>query len=399
MSNIYQIKPSHVIHELILKSIGTYLIRYSTENDDIISQIRTKDEMKSDPYVVLSVRVDENQYYCPIMNYHLPLIGSDKEEILKYSLDHYRNSSNTNQLPELIEECVIKTEDTDWKIGPERFQTGYLAMYEENNGPLKADLKCDGNNRIKVVQKVMKNNEQELSILENLSYFHIVTFYGICYESIQKKYLILADHGESLKTKYHDIKYLGDLMSKQLAMIGYQIACGMMYLELKCIIHRDLHADNILIDEHDCIRIADFEHAIMKDDSQEFYEDREMGFKKRRLAPECLPSLPENGEFENSNEFSSKSDVWAYGLIFIDLTIDNHQHIYPDLPLLRDDVEETIQIIQYIKVAGEKHKRPKDCPPNLYNILIRCWEYKRDDRISFENLRNEMLQLFKSIHK
>jgi serine/threonine protein kinase len=137
----------------------------------------------------------------------------------------------------------------------------------------------------------------------------------------------------------------------------------------------------------------------MKDDSQEFYEDREMGFKKRRLAPECLPSLPENGEFEDSNEFSSKSDVWAYGLIFIDLTIDNHQHIYPDLPLLRDDVEETIQIIQYIKVAGEKHKRPKDCPPNLYNILIRCWEYKRDDRISFENLRNEMLQLFKSIHK
>jgi serine/threonine protein kinase len=250
----------------------------------------------------------------------------------------------------------------------------------------------------------MKQNEQELLILKNLSYFHIVTFYGIYYESNQIKYLILADHGESLKLKYPEIKYFGDLMSKQLAMFGYQIACGMIYLESKSIIHRDLHADNILLDEHNCIRITDFEHAIIKDDNNFHEEFNQIEFKKRRLAPECLPLLPENEELMDSNEillneFSSKSDVWAYGLIFIDLTIDINEHIYPNLPILSDDVGETIQIIQYIKITGEKHKKPKDCPQNFYHILEQCWKYERNERISFENLRHEMMKLFRSIRR
>jgi serine/threonine protein kinase len=201
-------------------------------------------------------------------------------------------------------------------------------------------------------------------------------------------------------------------MTKQLSMIGYQIACGMIYLESKHIIHRDLHAGNILIDEQNIIRIADFEHAIIKDDDndrfQQSTENSNLKFKIRRLAPECLPWPPETEEAINSNEnilteFSSKSDVWAYGLIFIELIIGTNNHVYPYLPQPDnddvDDVEEHNQLIEYVKLGGNIHEKPHNCPEDLYNICKQCWKYYRDDRISFMDVRNEMLKLFKSKHK
>jgi hypothetical protein len=79
MPQIYRIEPSRVIHELILKPLGTYLIRYATENDDILSQIQLNIKSTSS-YVVLSVRVDENTYHCAVMNYRLPFDQSNEDE-------------------------------------------------------------------------------------------------------------------------------------------------------------------------------------------------------------------------------------------------------------------------------------------------------------------------------
>ncbi len=299
---------------------------------------------------------------------------------------------------------MIKIEETNWQIEERFFQTNYLDLFPRCGENMRCNLQ-DGS---KVFKKLMKNDERELSILTELSYFHIATFYGISYQSDQMKYLIFADHGESLKTKYPDIKFPNELMIKQLSMIGYQIACGMMYLESKYIIHRDLHAGNILIDENHLIRITDFEHAIRRDDDEETFQqsinDSELKFQIRYLVPECLPWPPEDGEMIDSyetllNEFSSKSDVWAYGLIFIDLTINPEEHIYPDIPIESNDDEEMRQLVQYIKVNRKIHERPNDCPENLYNVLKQCWKYSRDDRISFMDIRNEMLRLFQSIEK
>jgi serine/threonine protein kinase len=411
MPQIQNIEPSRVVHELVLKPFGTYIIRSSTVNDDILSQMKIKPDIKSIPYVVLSVRVDENVYHRPIMNYRLPFIESNDKN---YLLEHYRQIQN-NELPKLEKECIIETEDTDWKIDESLFRIQYIHMSLSPVNDTIAHMKCNlqnGCNEMKVFKKPMKDNGQEFSILKTLSYFHIVTFYGICEESSRKKYLIFADHGESLKQKYPDIKCPNKLMIKQLSMIGYQIACGMIYLEFKHIIHRDLHAGNILIDEQNLIRIADFEHAIIKDEnnhgSQESLNNSKSEFKIRRLSPECLPELPENTGFRNSYEtlltkFSSKSDVWAYGLIFIELIIGLDDNVYSYLiksaDTAADSDKEIRQLIQHIKIKHKIHRKPSDCPENLYNVLKRCWKYDPDRRISFMDVRNEMLKLFQSDDK
>jgi hypothetical protein len=190
MPQIQKIEASRVVHELILKPLGTYLIRSSTENDDILSQIKIKSEIESSPYVVLSVRVDENEYYCSIMNYRLPFIESNDEQNLIEYYKQIQNNSKILVLPELEKECIIETENTDWNIDEHFFQTQYMQMYLSRDESTKTCMRCNtryGNNEIKVFKKAMKNNEQEFSILKTLSYFHIVTFYGICNESDQMK--------------------------------------------------------------------------------------------------------------------------------------------------------------------------------------------------------------------
>lgn len=368
MSQIARIEPARVIHELILKPIGTYLFRYSTTNDEIISRISQHEQTPTNPYVVLSVRVDENIHHCPIMHYYLPMNDRDLPN---------------DFLPELIEQCLIENEDTDWKIDFNRFQTGYTHVFSSMDNSSKTQIKCDDQQELDIFRKNFHHdNHREFSILQTLSYFHIVTFYGL---SSDMNSLIFANHGESLKWEYPQMKCSNPLISQQLATIAYQIACGMMYLEAKGIIHRDLHAGNILIDKYHFIRIAHFEHAVRVDDNE---EEIPSNFQLRCLAPECLP--------KKSTEFSSKSDVWSYGLIFIELTLDIDEHLYPHIPIIDDVNEEMTQLIEHIKINRQIHIKPDDCPENIYDIIKHCWKFERDERISFKDLQNDMLNLLKS---
>lgn len=365
MSHICHLEPARVVHELIFKPIGTYLFRYPTENDQIISQISLQGQTKSDPFVVLSVRVDETIHPSPIMNYYLPLNERDTPN------DH---------LPKLIQPCSIKSEEINWTIDFTRFQTGYMPVFPSEETAVILDVQSDDYQSMSVYRKSFVTNLNEFSILKSLCYFHIVRFYGI---SIEMNSLIFADHGESLKQKYSREK----VSIQELTMIGYQMACGMMYLEAKGIIHRNLHAGNILIDRLYFIRIANFEHAIRTND--ETTKRMKPDWHVRHLAPECL---------SNQYPFSSKSDIWAYGLIFMELTIPIHEYLYPNLLPSEDFTEEITQLMQYLTSDRQIHSKPNDCPENIYDILKSCWIFERNDRISFSQLRDTMLTLFQSHH-
>jgi len=173
----------------------------------------------------------------------------------------------------------------------------------------------------------------------------------------------------------------------------------MIYLEKKNIVHRDLTASNVLIDDYGFIRIADFGHAIQKEEgknnlSRSLTNNSEEKFQIRFLAPECIlkplqistkqPSVHDQRQLYAS--FSSKSDVWAFGILLIQLMLKNPSKPYPHIINDRD-------IAQRIVINREMHPKPDECNIDVYYLLQRCWAYEPINRISFTEIREKMTML------
>lgn len=154
--------------------------------------------------------------------------------------------------------------------------------------------------------------------------------------------------------------------SKALLNWSTQIARGMAYLEERRLVHRDLAARNVLVQTPSCVKITDFGLAKLLDfDSDEY---RAAGGKMpiKWLALECI----------RHRVFTSKSDVWAFGVTIWEL-LTYGSRPYENVPA--KDVPELIEI-------GHKLPQPDICSLDVYCILLSCWVLDADARPTFKTL-------------
>uniref|UniRef100_A0A095AEZ8 receptor protein-tyrosine kinase n=1 Tax=Schistosoma haematobium TaxID=6185 RepID=A0A095AEZ8_SCHHA len=152
----------------------------------------------------------------------------------------------------------------------------------------------------------------EASFMKQLNCKYIVQFLGIALRQPSTHPVIIMEY-----MAFGDLAtYLRQQMSKddcpqgsidiQLAINwAIQLATGMNYLTELHIIHRDLAARNCLVNSMLTVKIADFGLARLVN-NQEYY--RKIGQARlpvRWMAPETLSSA----------YFTSKSDVWSYGVV------------------------------------------------------------------------------------
>ena len=96
---------------------------------------------------------------------------------------------------------------------------------------------------------------------------------------------------------------LGKFSPQDLTSFAYQIAAGMTYLSSIGIVHRDLACRNILVDEGKVLKITDFG---MSRETEEVYIQQSKGrVPFKWMAIESILA----------REFTSASDVWAYGVV------------------------------------------------------------------------------------
>ena len=103
-------------------------------------------------------------------------------------------------------------------------------------------------------------------------------------------------------------------------------------------------------------------------------------FQLRFLAPECISPHDQKQLYAS---FSSKSDVWAFGILLVQLMLARSLQPYPHI---KDDRD----IPQYVKIDRKMHPRPDDCNLDMYYIMQQCWAYERINRIPFTDIRSKM---------
>uniref|UniRef100_A0A8C0LQM6 Tyrosine-protein kinase RYK n=1 Tax=Canis lupus dingo TaxID=286419 RepID=A0A8C0LQM6_CANLU len=156
------------------------------------------------------------------------------------------------------------------------------------------------------------------------------------------------------------------ISQQDLVHMAIQIACGMSYLARREVIHKDLAARNCVIDDTLQVKITD--NALSRDLFPMDYHclgDNE----NRPVRWMALESLV-------NNEFSSASDVWAFGVTLWEL-MTLGQTPYVDI--------DPFEMAAYLK-DGYRIAQPINCPDELFAVMACCWALDPEERPKFQQL-------------
>lgn len=214
---------------------------------------------------------------------------------------------------------------------------------------------------------------KEAHVMKKFNHPNLVRLIGVCTKDLPL-YIVTeyVENGDLLSylrrpESRSEIDYIGQLY------IASQIADGMSALEAQKTLHRDLAARNCLVGEKLVVKICDFGMGRVVD--EDLYTAR-TGTKMpiKWTAPEALCY----------DAFSSKSDVWSYGIVLWEIVTYGREQPY-------DNVE-TKDLVATLE-SGYRMPKPPNCSDALYKAMMACWEMDPKDRPTFASLRDRMERL------
>ncbi|XP_064482127.1 tyrosine-protein kinase Btk-like [Ornithodoros turicata] len=210
---------------------------------------------------------------------------------------------------------------------------------------------------------------EEAKLMTKLQHTNLVQLYGVC--SKHRPIFIVAEYMKYGSLLQFLRRHEATLSSQgpMLLDMCLQVASGMAYLESHNYIHRDLAARNCLVGEGNVVKVADFGLARYVIDD-EYTSSGGAKFPIKWAPPEVL----------GYTRFSSKSDVWAYGVLMWEV------YTCGKIPYGRAANAEVVERVQH----GERLARPRTCPRDVYRVMRSCWEKKPDARPSFSSIKGQL---------
>ncbi|XP_065347808.1 tyrosine-protein kinase Dnt-like isoform X2 [Cloeon dipterum] len=159
--------------------------------------------------------------------------------------------------------------------------------------------------------------------------------------------------------------------------MGLQVNAAMRYLHRKQIIHKDIAARNCMIDGNFRIQIAD--NALARDLFPMDYHC--LGDNDNRpikwMAIEAL----------NRHEFTTKSDMWAFGVLLWEI-VTLAQAPYSDI--------DPFEMSEYLE-KGYRLAHPLNCPNKLFDAMAFCWLIDPQERPSATQMEHCLQELYNQL--
>ncbi|XP_075040776.1 tyrosine-protein kinase BTK isoform X2 [Mixophyes fleayi] len=215
---------------------------------------------------------------------------------------------------------------------------------------------------------------EEAKCMMKLSHQNLVQLYGVCTKKrpifIITEYLsngCLLSYLKEIRSRVNQ----GDLLS-----MCSDVCAAMNYLESQQFLHRDLAARNCLVAEGGTVKVSDFglSRYVMDD---EYTSSLGSKFPVRWSPPEVLLY----------SKFSSKSDVWSFGVLMWEV------FTFGKMPYERFNNSEIVNQI----MKGVRLYRPQLATEKVYSVMLSCWAEKADDRPAFQILQGAILEVMEEL--
>ncbi|XP_038631459.1 tyrosine-protein kinase BTK isoform X2 [Scyliorhinus canicula] len=260
-----------------------------------------------------------------------------------------------------------------WEINP----VDLTFLRELGNGQFGVVKQGKWRGQYEVAIKMIKEGSMseddfidEAETMMKLKHDKLVQLYGVCTK--QRPIYIVTEFMSNGCLLDYLKKYGRKLSNLQLLEMTKDVCEAMAYLESHKFLHRDLAARNCLVDDAGTVKVSDFglSRYVLDD---EYTSSQGSKFPVRWSPPEVL----------NFARFSSKSDIWAFGVL-----------MWETFALGKTPYERfsNADVVDHI-LQGRRLYRPQQASENVYNIMYSCWEDKAENRPSFNLLLSNIQEL------
>jgi len=126
-------------------------------------------------------------------------------------------------------------------------------------------------------------------------------------------------------------------------------------------------ARNLLIDEKKQVKVSDFGLS-----RGNMYQGSDIQIPIRWAAPEVLRQSP----------VTNKSDVYSFGVTLWEI------FQFGIIPFADLSNNEVVRIVT--TENSKKLEHPPNCPARVYNLMLRCWNFKPENRPNFKDILIEL---------
>ncbi|KAG5582032.1 hypothetical protein H5410_052659 [Solanum commersonii] len=268
-------------------------------------------------------------------------------------------------------------------------------------GDLYKGTYCSQEVAIKILKSERLNTElqkefaQEVYIMRKVRHKNVVQFIGACTRPPNLCIVTEYMSGGSVYDYLH--KQKGSFKFPTLLKVAIDVSKGMNYLHQNNIIHRDLKAANLLMDENEVVKVADFGVARVK--AQTGVMTAETG-TYRWMAPEVLSLLYPKEDMCISILFESlflkviehkpydhKADIFSFGVLLWELMTGKlpYEYLTP--------LQAAIGVVQ----KGLRPAIPKHTHPKIAELLEKCWQRDPTSRPDFPEIIETLQQVAKEV--
>ncbi|XP_010142432.1 PREDICTED: protein-tyrosine kinase 2-beta [Buceros rhinoceros silvestris] len=202
----------------------------------------------------------------------------------------------------------------------------------------------------------------EAVLMKKLDHPHIVKLIGIAEEEPTWIIMELYPYGEL--GQYLEQNKLC-LNVPTLILYALQISKALAYLEAINCVHRDIAVRNILVASPECVKLGDFGLSRYIED-EEYYKASVTRLPIKWMSPESI----------NFRRFTTASDVWMFAVCMWEILS------YGKQPFFWLENKDVIGVLE----RGDRLPKPDLCPPILYTLMTRCWDYDPSERPKFKDL-------------